>query len=531
MPADDANVVDVEKLMLEIRDRVRLRAQGVSANYADVPERTGEAANARNFAQADSSRTPVIRLQEVERLTESLSVNNEQIGAPPPMPPTFRGRFGNFLLRIIGRFLWWYSRQLRDHSAVVLALARAQNRVLEASAQTHRDLAERIGRIEQEISVPESGSQIHAQIQEIVAPLLSEMAALREQMGLPIRLVEKKIEALSGEIKASMQLVSQRIETVQGGLQRIETVQDGLQAELASSSRTREHLIEQIKSESEQTQRVASRVSELGLFTHQTREQLSLQERRVSLLIEEARKHLLEPAGGKLLDRFVAEGEREYDALYVAFEDAFRGTRGEIKSKQSVYIPLLKEWGIGSAAMPVLDLGCGRGEWLELLREQDLFARGVDRNEVMLSQCAALELETCQGDAIAHLRGLPDESLGAVTAFHLVEHLVFDRVVEMIDQSLRVLKSGGVIVLETPNPGNVLVGSQTFYMDPTHLHPLPSPMLRFFVEARGFCDLQVLELHPYPASILLPEEPAGIAKRINDYFYGARDYAVIGRKI
>ena len=148
----------------------------------------------------------------------------------------------------------------------------------------------------------------------------------------------------------------------------------------------------------------------------------------------------------------------------------------------------------------------------------------------MLSQCAAHGLEATLGDALTHLRTLPADSLGAVTAFHLVEHLPFETVLEMTDEILRVLKPGGLILFETPNPGNVLVGSHTFYLDPTHLRPLPSAMLRFFVEARGFCHVHVRELNPYSSAMLLPEDSQGVAKRINDHLYGAQDYAVIGTK-
>ena len=112
----------------------------------------------------------------------------------------------------------------------------------------------------------------------------------------------------------------------------------------------------------------------------------------------------------------------------------------------------------------------------------------------------------------------------------MVEHMPFDAILTLIDQALRVLKRGGVIILETPNPANVLVGAYTFHFDPTHLKPLPSQMLRFCVEARGFCDVQVRELHPYPEVLLLPDDATGVASRINQLFYGPQDYAVIGRK-
>jgi O-antigen chain-terminating methyltransferase len=112
----------------------------------------------------------------------------------------------------------------------------------------------------------------------------------------------------------------------------------------------------------------------------------------------------------------------------------------------------------------------------------------------------------------------------------MVEHLPFDVLITLIDEALRVLKPEGIIVFETPNPSNIFVGATTFHLDPTHRKPLPSAMLRFFVEARGFCDVHVRELHPYPEAMRLPDDPLGISQRFNQYFYGPQDYAVIGKK-
>jgi O-antigen chain-terminating methyltransferase len=128
------------------------------------------------------------------------------------------------------------------------------------------------------------------------------------------------------------------------------------------------------------------------------------------------------------------------------------------------------------------------------------------------------------------MSALPDSCLGGVTSFHMVEHMPFDLVLAMIDEALRVLKRGGVLILETPNPQNLLVGAYTFYFDPSHRKPLPSPMLRFFVEARGFCNVEIKELHPYADSARLPETADGVASRMNEYFYGPQDYAVVGRR-
>jgi 2-polyprenyl-3-methyl-5-hydroxy-6-metoxy-1,4-benzoquinol methylase len=181
--------------------------------------------------------------------------------------------------------------------------------------------------------------------------------------------------------------------------------------------------------------------------------------------------------------------------------------------------------------MPVLDLGCGRGEWLELLREEGLRARGVDLNRMLVEACRQQGLEVVDGDAIGYLRSLPDASLGVVTAIHLIEHLPFDAFVKLLDETVRVLKPGGVTIFETPNAENVLVGSNTFYLDPTHRNPLPSAVVKFLAEARGLCRLEVMPLHPYPAACRVVETGLEVGKRFNEYFYGPQDYAVMGWKV
>lgn len=148
----------------------------------------------------------------------------------------------------------------------------------------------------------------------------------------------------------------------------------------------------------------------------------------------------------------------------------------------------------------------------------------------MLDVCRSLNLPVTEADCLAYLSSLPDNSMGAITAFHVVEHLPHSVVVSLLDQALRVLKPDGLLILETPNPGNILVGSCSFYLDPTHRNPLPSAMLRFFVEARGFTDSRILELCPDPALSQYLSAEDSPSKRINDYLYGPRDYGIIAHK-
>lgn len=213
----------------------------------------------------------------------------------------------------------------------------------------------------------------------------------------------------------------------------------------------------------------------------------------------------------------------QLESLYSALEDQFRGTREEIKERCREYLPFVKD------SAPVIDLGCGRGEWLELLREAEIEARGVDGNHLQIEQCRARGLDVTEGDFLVNLKGMAAESVGAITGFHIIEHLSFNALVVLLNEVMRVLRPGGIVIFETPNPENVVVGSHYFYLDPTHRHPLPSELMEFVFKHHGFRDIEVLNLHPWDSGRVAGE--GQLAERFNGYFYGPMDYAIVGRKV
>lgn len=253
------------------------------------------------------------------------------------------------------------------------------------------------------------------------------------------------------------------------------------------------------------------------------------QERRLARLLQEARRRSPEPSTGGETSALADEERHVLDAFYARLEDRFRGARAEIKVRQGIWLPYVKAAKAGRRNAPVVDLGCGRGEWLEVLRDAGLAGVGVDINEVFLARCDELDLDVVAEDAVTYLQGLAPGSVGAITSFHLIEHLPLDRLLAMLDEAHRVLRPHGVLVLETPNPANLVVGACNFYLDPTHRNPLPPELMRFMLEARGFMEVEVLPLHPVAEDWLAGrDDPAALT--INHFIYGAQDYGVIGRK-
>lgn len=227
------------------------------------------------------------------------------------------------------------------------------------------------------------------------------------------------------------------------------------------------------------------------------------------------------------------------DAFYVTFEDQFRGTRESVKSRVAIYLPTIWEAGAGALDAPILDIGCGRGEWLELLRENGLKSRGIDLNRVAISRCQALGLDVQEAEAVAYLRSLDDNSLGAITGIHIIEHLPFKQLVSLFDEALRVLKPGGIVIFETPNPENFVVGACNFYLDPTHLNPLPPLFSKCLAELRGFERSEIVRhysadttLHLLPTDPLLPgaTEVNAAIRLLNHDHFTAPEYAIIGWK-
>lgn len=232
--------------------------------------------------------------------------------------------------------------------------------------------------------------------------------------------------------------------------------------------------------------------------------------------------------------------EARFADLYLDLEDVFRGPRELVKERLLGYLSLIGGHEVGTPTRPVVDLGCGRGEWLQLLRERGVEAVGVEVSAAACRRCRQEGIDVVEGDALGYLESLADRSVGAVTAFHLLEHLPLESVLRLFEESFRVLAPGGFLLVETPNPENIVVGASSFYLDPTHLRPLAPAVLEFHAKSHGFVGLDIRRLSDHrPSDPRLEPVADGVpgAAAVNplldflrQHFDAAPDYALIARK-
>jgi|GEM_PF-360811 len=215
-----------------------------------------------------------------------------------------------------------------------------------------------------------------------------------------------------------------------------------------------------------------------------------------------------------------------HDDFYRALEDRFRASREDIGQRLEGYRPFLDVLARQYATRRAFDIGCGRGEWLELLSRSGWQAQGVDLDDSMLAACHEQGLQVENKDALEALQAMPENSLELISAFHVVEHLPFEYLHKLLHEVFRVLAPGGLLILETPNSENLIVGTNNFYLDPTHQRPVPALFLDFLCQYCGFARSKILRLQEDPA---LHGAEAHIG--VWQVLYGVSpDYAVVAQK-
>ena len=250
--------------------------------------------------------------------------------------------------------------------------------------------------------------------------------------------------------------------------------------------------------------------------------------------------HLLEQRicqGISSLDRSPPRKEEEVN--YFTFEEQFRGPRQEIKDRQTVFLPYFEH------CSSVLDIGCGRGEFLEVLRENGVVARGIDIDSDMVAYCRSRSLDVLQADALSYLESLENKSLDGIFIDQVIEHVETEYLIRMLRLCYQKLKHGYYMVIETVNPLS-FVSFVNFYIDLTHKRPIHPETLKFLTESCGFREIEVLFSSAVPDESrlrrilpVLDKDETSLREieiynhnvdLLNNLLFGAQDYAVVGKK-
>lgn len=337
------------------------------------------------------------------------------------------------------------------------------------------------------------------------------------------------LQALDGAAAA----IEAMVENVELHEQHVNRVQ----ASVATTELTLDGLVDDGRTARDQLDALTDAVAALQAEVAEARSDLAVIAAKQDLVFRTAREGLaaqgLETGQLTELSRELSTG---FEQLYEDLEDHFRGTREEVQAKLAPYLADI-EATAGSG--PVIDVGCGRGEWLARLSEAGIESYGVDINKVVVDRCTAQGLDVRQADALVHLREIPEGSARAITSFHVAEHLSLDTLIGLVDAALVALAPGGVLIFETPNPTNVNVGAASFYLDPTHLKPLHPQFLEFLVTQRGFASAEVRYLNIEDVAALTVDDlaPNGelarsqqLVDRINWALSGPLDYGIVATK-
>ncbi len=378
--------------------------------------------------------------QVAERIRESIRRRRQELFTATTTPPSSNGRF-----------------------AADLASLRETSNIYEVEIPSPRKV------------VGPPLAMLKRGLRRLLAPVLGRQVEHNEA-------TMKVAEHLMGEIAAIVER--------QEALRELLATQGQSQRALAQTLAAETHEIDRLKAllatELQAVRRQAEELREhlSGVDLRQTRsvglvrERMSRTERKLRRLLE---------ASGQRLDESAAPPDDasaapEFD--YFGLEERFRGSEEAIKTNQRIYLDLVD----GHA--PILDVGCGRGEFLELMKEAGLPAKGVDVQLDMILCCREKALDVERGDAFQYLDGVPDASLGAIFSAQVVEHMDAARMTALLALCHRKLGPGGMLIVETINP-QCPAGMNAFYLDPSHVKPVHPETLRFSLESIGFCEVAI----------------------------------------
>ncbi|MCZ2149138.1 MAG: class I SAM-dependent methyltransferase [Bryobacterales bacterium] len=476
MAADEARELEIAAVLREVRERVRAR----------YPENTG-GANA----------IPLADLMPVAHARDRAEAKVASIGSVNPRPPGLANKVIQTCKRTVARTLQWFVRDQIEFNRASLDCVQS---LLEALNETNRAIQSLAARLEKRLDQAErKADELTTEAREL-KDVRGHWSQWRQEWERKLSVNE--IQFLRGV--ADLQTgFSHRAMLMEGTFRDLNATQH--KDFTAALDKARIEIQERLWADLD---RIRTQYERL------IHNELRVMRQRVSAT---APLPGFAPSPGASGIRF-----EEPPVDYLRFADRFRGTEEYVRNRQKRYLRHFE------GCAEVLDLGCGRGEFLECLREAGMLVKGIDSNAELAALCRSKGLYAEQADLFHYLGELDEASLDGIFCCQVVEHLPPGRVPELISLSAAALRPGGKIVIETPNPECLAIFASHFYLDPTHRHPVPAALLAFYLEECGFGRITVEYLSPAEESMpSLGEIPESFRRA----FFGGLDYAITATRL
>ncbi len=479
MASDEQKLEELRELVRGIRERVR-------THYPESSTPAGEAIT-----------IPLADLMPVVHARDAAQAKAAAIGAVNPRRGGLANNAIQFTKRAVSRSLNWF---VRDQVVFNQGVIGCVENLMEALNDVNRSLVSLGAQIGQRLE----------QERQAAEPELTELRTRAAQIAADAHALRQQVAPLPAKWDQHVRDTQTRIDSVAHATAAQHLA--GAAQQRAAEQHEREVLAAQHREFSQALELSGNKIQQ-QLWHDMERIRLEL-ERTIHAELRLVRQRGISPT---------ATPASPAPALdYPAFAARFRGSSEHVKTGQQFYAARFQ------GAREAIDLGCGNGEFLEVMREAGVPARGIDASADSVAACQARSLRAEQGDIFEWLANQADKSLGGIFCSQVVEHLPPERIPVLVRLCADKLERGALLVFETPNPECLAIFATHFYLDPTHTRPVPHPLLAFYLEEAGMGGIEVVKR--FPASDSWPELNE-LPAAVRDKFFGGLDYAIFARKL
>jgi 2-polyprenyl-3-methyl-5-hydroxy-6-metoxy-1,4-benzoquinol methylase len=516
--AESTKIAELGAIIQAVRDRVRARyPEGDANGYAAEVNGTGASAP---HSPRQPIRVPIADLMPVIHARDAAQAKIAAIGSVNPRAGGPLNQLIQAIKKTVARALQWFVRDqvafnreavsaieavieaLNEHNRVLVSLATQANEQIEYTRGDARDLTKHVTE-----RVPEMVAEIYTSLQGQLSDLIQEARELKDiRSHWPEYRADFDRRVAANEIQ-----FLRNVADLQAAMQHRTTLMDS-------------NFRESINAQHQQFEVSLARAN-LDVQQQVWRDMEKIRQEYDRVIHTELRliRQRAKTAGVPPVEVPIAAAPGEAASFdYGRFAERFRGGEDYVRRNVEFYEPYF------AGRENVLDIGCGRGEFLEMMRQIGVPAQGIDLSDESVAQCREKGLQAEAANLFPWLTAAGEQAYDGIFSSQVVEHLDPQALPGMIRLCASRLRRGGLLALETPNPECLAIFATHFYLDPTHTRPIPHPLLAFYMEEAGLGSIEVHELSP---AIETMPELAALPVEFRKKFFGGLDYAIIGRKL